>query len=336
MGRRRSRGLVSGSLLGGVLASLLAACGGEPPQAAPAEGPPLRPSTNALDAIATTRKVVVAVHVDSNHKIFCFGSTKPEGFDIDFSRRLVELLGPLLADELNDSKLKVEVEFRYVESWARLIGSLKDPKVARYDLAVASISRTARREEEGMLFSNPYLETELGTISRTDNPGQLTSISAEPLLLSELKTKRVAVHSGTTAETFMRALLGPDATSLETFDNNEDLFRWKGRDGGRIDIVVYDLIRCVPEAFSSRKGFVIKRIEGWEQRPGESYCIAFRPGNEGLRDLVNRIIPPESARVVNDNEAFAVPLVRTRLSWVQELISARIKSTLGEQTANAR
>jgi len=149
-------------------------------------------SNSSIEAIKKRGFIRIGVFSDKSPFGYVDSNGKNQGFDVYIAKRLAK---DLLGDE---SKVK----FVLVDAQSR-VSYLQTNKV---DIIMANFTVTDDRKQK-VDFSNPYMKVSLGVVS--PNNAKITSVD-------ELKSKKIIVAKGTTAETYMTKSL-PDV-QLVKFD----------------------------------------------------------------------------------------------------------------------
>jgi polar amino acid transport system substrate-binding protein len=183
------------------------------------------------------------------------GAANFEGFEVDLTRALAERLG---------------LGVTYVAPlWSRMLEDLRE---GRIDLVCTAATVTAERARI-VDFSEPYLDTALGIVTRT---GSRLRTAAD------LAGARVGARVATVAEEFARG--GIEAAPVRTFDFNTDAYAALG--AGEIDAVIDD-VPIGTHFARSLPGLVAPApIPGTESH----YAFMFAKGNDRLREAVNRAL----------------------------------------------
>lgn len=134
------------------------------------------------------------------------------GFDIDF-----------LAAVMEEAGLQYKVEN---SGWDPMMESLQSKR--DYDAGISSVSITDERKQT-YDFSIPYFESTNMILVKEGSKVQSAL---------DLKGKKVAVQSGTTADTLMSDIMGQGSTDLKRFDSNT--IALLELDKGGVDAVVAD------------------------------------------------------------------------------------------------
>lgn len=243
---------------------------------------------NTIEKIGATGQLNVAVFKDTDEEVFCFkkrnknGEWEYAGFDIE----LINLIAKKL--ESYFSKPLININFKHLK-WKDILSS---PREANYDIAIASISITKKREEKHrILFSIPYLETELSVIGSQDFIKGL-----RPETVNEFT---FAAHKGTTTEDFIKRsflnYIPPDGEEFLFVDNNEKLFSMIKNN--EVDFIIYDYVRGnkvvndnsdLEQVKLSEKGFNVGK---------EHYGIAVSNIDGELLELINKILEQSKTEI---------------------------------------
>ena len=304
----------------GVAAFVLSSCGD-------VGGPRATTDVIQMEQIKKRKSLVVAVHPDAGHRMFCYESILPEGFDIDLGRHLAKELGQRLGIE------GFEAEFYYVRregaigGWTRLLSMLQEPEQDSFDIAIASISKTEEREEKGIVFSTPYLRTGLGVIRKRGKASKEIELK-DRFPIDELiqGTFSIGVHENTTAHTLMNQLLPENKRSrLVVVDTNEQLFSWKNDRGEPIDVIIYDYIRSITLVHAAAGRWTLQMLEQRENVvPPEMYCVAMSRKNDELRKHISEILgatdslPEPGSLGVSCSTPEVTKLIKTRVDYARE------------------
>jgi glutamine transport system substrate-binding protein len=173
------------------------------------------------------------------------------GFDIDF-----------LAEVMKEAKLKYEVKNL---AWDTMLESVKQGK--EYQAGISSISITDERKQT-YDFSIPYFES---TNMILVNEGSTVKSALD------LKDKKVAIQTGTTADTLMTPIMGEGNTKLKKFDSNA--LALLDLEKGGSDAVVAD-IAVVREYVKNNPTKKFKSVLDPKNFGTEFYGIAFPKGSD--------------------------------------------------------
>ena len=187
--------------------------------------PIAKQNANALPISITThldqilKKGVLKVGTTGDFKPFSYqldpNSNEFYGVDIELAKNLA-------------ASLDVKVQF-VKTSWPTLLTGLADGK---YDIGMSGITIKLPRQQQG-LFSIPLLASGKAAITRDENAGRFTSISA-----INQQGVRVIVNPGGTNEAFARANF-PNATIVQNEDN---LGIFQKIVDGKADLMVTDAV----------------------------------------------------------------------------------------------
>ena len=187
--------------------------------------PIAKQNANALPISITThldqilKKGVLKVGTTGDFKPFSYqldpNSNEFYGVDIELAKNLA-------------ASLDVKVQF-VKTSWPTLLTDLADGK---YDIGMSGITIKLPRQQQG-LFSIPLLASGKAAITRDENAGRFTSISA-----INQQGVRVIVNPGGTNEAFARANF-PNATIVQNEDN---LSIFQKIVDGKADLMVTDAV----------------------------------------------------------------------------------------------
>ncbi len=173
------------------------------------------------------------------------------GFDIDF-----------LAEVMKEAGLKYEVKNT---GWDTMLESVKQG--TEFHAGISAISITDERKMS-YDFSMPYFESTNMILVKEGSPIKNAK---------DLKGKKVAVQSSTTADTLMTEIMGKDNTSLKKFDNN--VLALMELDKGGVDAAVAD-IAIVREYIKNNPNKKFVGLLDKENFESEFYGIAFPKKSE--------------------------------------------------------
>ncbi|TJY38924.1 transporter substrate-binding domain-containing protein [Cohnella pontilimi] len=170
------------------------------------------------------------------------------------------------ADFLDAVMKEAELDYTLTNTgWDPMLISVKDGK--EYDGGISSVSITEDRKKD-YDYSIPYFESTNMIMSKKDS-GVKSAL--------DIKDKKVAVQTGTTADIIMSELMGKNNGNLKRFDNNTLAFM--DMDKGGVDAVVAD-IAIVREYLKQNPN---KNYEGTldpEHFSSEFYGILLPKGSE--------------------------------------------------------
>jgi ABC-type amino acid transport substrate-binding protein/gamma-glutamylcyclotransferase (GGCT)/AIG2-like uncharacterized protein YtfP len=242
---------------------------------------------DSVQRIRETGKLRVAVHTDPADEMFCYyRNGRWQGLDMDFAT--------LIASELQedpDIARPLDVEYSFFE-WPEIISA---PNGHEVDMAIASISISAERSKKyGIYFSKPYAESQLGVVaySRTF----LGKKFGDPVSLSLLKGKTIAVHKETVALAFLEEVKTDQAyfdIDVRTAENNDEL-RELLRDNS-VDAVVHDYYRAF--TLLDEAGMAVYRLDRGVGVKVDQYGIAFSRVNMMLLGKVDAILVNHQRRI---------------------------------------
>lgn len=173
------------------------------------------------------------------------------GFDVDF-----------LAAVMEEAGLKYKLENI---GWETLLTSVQQG--TEFDAAISAMSITEERKQT-YDFSPAYFESTNMIIVKED------SAVANAL---DLKGKKVAVQTGTTADTLMTGIMGEGNTDLKRFESNALALMEMSNNG--VDAVVAD-IAAAQEYLKNNPDSNFKTLLDRENFASEYYGIAFPKGSE--------------------------------------------------------
>ncbi len=192
------------------------------------------------------------------------------GFDIDF-----------LAEVMKEAGLKYEVKN---VNWDTMLESVKQG--TEYQAGISSISITDDRKKS-YDFSVPYFESTNMILVKADS----TVKSA-----TDLKGKKIAVQSGTTADDLMTGIMGQGNSDLKKFDSNAVALLEMEKGGA--DAVVAD-IAIIREYVKNHPDKKLKAVADTANFKPEYYGLAFPKGS----DLKAKLDP--AIKKVIDNGTYA-------------------------------
>lgn len=246
----------------GVMALVLVGCGGGAPAGDSAKS---ESKQDAATASAGSLKLV------KEGKLTCVselgfapfeyleaGSTEPIGYDIDVANEVAKRLG-------------LECEFLPSQDFDSLVPTIKEGGKA--DIAIAGITISDDRAKE-IDFSEPYFESNLALIVKSDSPETLESLDAAD--------KKVACQTGTTGDAWIEENL-PKAEKVPLTDISAGL---AGVSTGSYSAYVVDLPvakKNLSDAFTDLKILL-------EIATGEQYGIVISKDNPDLLKSVNEAL----------------------------------------------
>ncbi|MFC4811495.1 basic amino acid ABC transporter substrate-binding protein [Paenibacillus sp. GCM10023250] len=174
-----------------------------------------------------------------------------KGFDIDF-----------IAAVMKEAGLKYKVSN---VGWDAMLESVKQG--TEYQAGLSSISITDDRAQT-YDFSMPYFESVNVIMVKEDSDIKSAT---------DLKGKKVAVQSGTTADILMTKIMGEGNTDLKRFDSNAVALL--EMDKGGADAVVAD-IAIVRDFIKSNPDKKYKEVQDTTNFTPEYYGIAYPKGSE--------------------------------------------------------
>lgn len=265
--------LRSGSLLAGLGAISLAACGGsETSQAG-----------DDANATATAAEIMLV----NDGKLTCISNMyfppfefmdektgEPKGFDIDLSRELAKHMG-LEANWTKESNMGFDTLVPTISAIDYSTGVAK----GKADIAIAGMTITDKRKQE-VDMSDPYLDSNQSLITRIDSTETLESLNAEG--------KKIAVQDGTTGEEWARENL-PVADASQGIVKLDDVINaMNGLVSKTYDAVITDL-PVAKYQIESEKNYVDLQVA--EAIPtGEQYGIAASKDNPALTAAINKAL----------------------------------------------
>lgn len=161
--------------------------------------------TSALEQIKQQGVVRIGIFSDKPPFGFVNDKGQNDGFDVYIAKRIAK---DLLGDES-------KVEFIFTEAASR-VEFLRSNKV---DIIMANFTRTPERAEV-VDFAKPYMKVSLGVVSPNSN---ITNVD-------ELKSKKLIVNKGTTADMFFSKNY-PDIELLKYEQNTEAFLALKDKRG---------------------------------------------------------------------------------------------------------
>ncbi|MFC5528686.1 basic amino acid ABC transporter substrate-binding protein [Cohnella yongneupensis] len=173
------------------------------------------------------------------------------GFDVDFLDAVMKEAG-------------LQYDIKNI-GWETLLTSVQQG--TEFDGGISAMSITDKRKET-YDFSPAYFESTNMILVKED------STIANAL---DLKDKKVAVQTGTTADTLMTGIMGEGSSDLKRFESNALAFMEMNNNG--VDAVVAD-IAVVQEYLKSNPKAKYKSIIDRENFASEYYGIAFPKGSE--------------------------------------------------------
>lgn len=207
-------------------------------------------SSNTGGSSKSGSEKVIRVATDANYAPMEYmDKDKIVGFDIDFLDAVM-----------------VEAGLQYTithTGWETMLESVKQG--TEYDAGISSVSITEERKET-YEFSIPYFES---------TNMILTNEGSEIKNALDLKDKKVAVQSSTTADIIMTEMMGNDNTNLKKFDSNATAILELENNG--VDAVVADNM-IVGEYIKNNPNSKLVGIFDTENFTGEFYGIAYPKG----------------------------------------------------------
>lgn len=185
---------------------------------------------------------------------------KVVGFDVDF-----------LDAVMKEAKLEYTLTHT---GWETMLESVKQG--AEYDAGISSVSITDERKET-YEFSLPYFESTNMILTKEGSPIKSAL---------DLKDKKVAVQSSTTADIIMTEMMGIDNTNLKKFESNATAILELENNG--VDAVVADNM-IVGEYIKNNPDSKLVGLFDTENFTGEFYGIAF-PKNTTYKDQIDKAI----------------------------------------------
>jgi len=236
--------------------ALLVACGKQPE---PAPAPKAEPAKVAAPAPAPTR--VYAVGTDAAYAPFESQNEKGEivGFSIDLMRAVAAKAG---------------IEVKFVNTpWEGIFNTLAQ---GDRDLLISSIGITDERRQT-IDFSDPYFDAH-----------QLIAVpdKSKVAKFDDLKTLKVGVQTGTSADEVVSKLLGKTSTNVKRFESNT--LALKELEAGGVDAVVADngvVIHYVANNTAAK----FRAVNDPAFVP-EQYGIAVKKGNAELLGKINKAL----------------------------------------------
>lgn len=230
--------------------------------------------------------LTLAVGTDGlNEPMSFYANGRLAGFDIEFAERLALFLNAKLVYHV--------IEFPTVVTAAA---------TGKIDLLIASLNATPERRQM-MLFSDPYIDSEISFLVRTD---RLPSKAAEGITqLSQLAGKRVGVQTGTIYEQVLkRAITGARPAYFTTFTDQIEAVK-----SGKISGFLADEV--VAQGMIRRTAGILY-LKEWLS--SSEYAFAFSKEQSRLQQQVNA----ELKRMQNDGT-----LKRLAEKWFGENEDAR-------------
>ncbi len=232
---------------------------------------------DSVARIQATRELRVGVHADAGENVFCYTDDDNwRGFDIQLARQF----GAFLQDDLNlEAPISLEPVFY---PWPEVIGS---PNSYEVDMSIASITISPEREaSENIIFSAPYATSSLGVVANIRGMEHLVD---RPIKLEDMCGKTVAVHVGTTAESFVNLVREMPAYQDIRFHVAESNSELQTLHNYAFDFVIYDHKRCYSLV---EPGMFVQALEHSIDVPPDEYGVTFCRANRRLRDRMNHFI----------------------------------------------
>lgn len=232
---------------------LLAACGRQ------AESPAPKPEPARSTAAAPTK--VYTVGTDAAYAPFESQNEKGEivGFSVDLMRALAARAG---------------IEVKFVNTpWEGIFNTLAQ---GDRDLLISSIGITDERRQT-IDFSDPYFDAH-----------QLIAVPEKSKVtkFADLKTLKVGVQTGTSADEVVSKLLGKTNTSIKRFESNT--LALKELESGGVDAVVADN-GVVIHYLANNTVAKFRAVNDPAFAP-EQYGIAVKKGNAELLAKINKAL----------------------------------------------
>lgn len=183
-----------------------------------------------------------------------------DGFDADIAREVARRIG-------------VEAEFVPTE-WSGMIEGLLR---GRFDTVISQMTITPQRQEQ-MDFTQPYITNQVRIIVSSSND----DITA----LEDFAGRRIGVGLGTNDEAYLRNEARPRVGDFEIVTYNDVITSLQDLNIGRTDATINNLYAIAP--LVAERGFEIKAVG--EPVKSDNAGIAFRKGNEDLRDAVDQAL----------------------------------------------
>jgi polar amino acid transport system substrate-binding protein len=235
---------------------LFAACGRQPE---PAPAPKAEPAKAQAAAPAPAR--VYTVGTDAAYAPFEMQNEKGEivGFSVDLMRALADKAG---------------IEVKFVNTpWEGIFNTLAQ---GDRDLLISSIGITDERRQT-IDFSDPYFDAH-----------QLIAVPEKSRVtkFDDLKTLKVGVQTGTSADEVVSKLLGKNSTNVKRFESNT--LAMKELEASGVDAVVADngvVIHYVANNTTAKF-----RVVNDPAFAPEQYGIAVKKGNAELLGKINQAL----------------------------------------------
>jgi glutamine transport system substrate-binding protein len=176
---------------------------------------------------------------------------KISGFDIEF-----------LAEVMKEAGLSYDVKNT---GWDTMLESVKQG--TEYQGGISSVSITDERKQT-YDYSIPYFESRNMILVKEDSPVKSAA---------DLKNKKVAVQTSTTADTLMSGIMGNGNSNLKKFDSNSVAL--VELDKGGVDAVVADYA-IVMEYIKNNPGKKFKSIKDPTNFTPEYYGILLPKGSD--------------------------------------------------------
>jgi ABC-type amino acid transport substrate-binding protein len=234
-------------VLAAVAVALLAACGGDDGDDAPAAG-----DDQDFELVSPGE---LTVCTDAPYPPFEFEEDGEwTGFDMELLREIASRM---------DLDLAVTVQ--------PFDGIWLAPAAGTCDIVASAMTITEERQQAAA-FSDPYFEADQSLMVRAEDEDELAT-------LDDLEGRTIGVQTGTTGETYAEENT-PDGATIRTYDEPAALFL--GLTAGEIDAVLQDFPVNAHRATQDDAFAVTQRFE-----TGESYGFAAAQDNEELIEAVN-------------------------------------------------
>lgn len=149
------------------------------------------------------------------------------------------------------------------------------------DMAASSITITANRSKS-MSFSDSYYDANQGVLVKSSSTLTCASTGCT---VNDLKTKIVAVQSGTTSDAWATSYLIPNGTNVQRFSGVDT--ELAALTAGSVDLVIIDL--PIAKSYAAGSAGTLK-VAG-EIPTGEHYGFAVAYGDpEGILPVINSVI----------------------------------------------
>jgi glutamine transport system substrate-binding protein len=208
-------------------------------------------NTNAGTGTSAPAKKILIASDGTYAPMEYMDKDKITGFDIEF-----------LAEVMKEAGIDYEVKN---VAWDTLLESVKQG--TEYQAGISSISITDDRKQS-FDFSIPYFESINMILVKEDSPVKTAD---------DLKGKKVAVQTGTTADILMTQIMGGGNSALKKFDSNAVALLEMENGGAEAVVADIAIIRDYVKNHPDKK---LKAIPDTKNFISEYYAIAYPKGSQ--------------------------------------------------------